>query len=298
MSACFVSLCPLASRRPMRLPTPRRLRNRSALEAMAHEFRGARGSDRDEILAARQALRRAEKFYDRAIARAQRDLAIARTPEPIAAYGHRVVLYDDRLSTPSATHALVSAVHAEVRESPHRHGHVELAIAGPDWREVVQGDRKDAEELRRLALAIERAAREADSPAPARRPETDAEEGRLAAARVERLGIEEAKPLLDRLTELTEEGERVLDLAPAISTGHDGVLVVTDRRLLFVGLRRKLLLPYDRIVSVATSGKWFRANLVISTATGKTVVGGLDPSHATEIAAFTRRRIAELSAIA
>jgi Bacterial PH domain len=282
----------------MRLPTPRRLGNRSALDAMAHEFRGARGSDRDEILAARQALRRAEKFYDRAIARAQRDLAIARAPEPIAAYGHRVVLYDDRLSTPHATHALVSAVRARVRESSRRPGHVELAIDGPDWREVVQGDRKDEETLRRLAMAIDRAAREADSPGPARRPETDAAEGRLAAARVERLGIEEARPLLDRLTELTEEGERVLDMAPAISTGHDGVLVVTDRRLLFVGLRHKLLLPYERIASVATSGKLFRANLIVWTASGKTVIGGLDPSHATEIAALTRRRIPERPAIA
>jgi hypothetical protein len=63
------------------------------------------------------------------------------------------------------------------------------------------------------------------------------------------------------------------------------------------GYGNKLLLPYDRIASVATSGKWFRANLILSTATGKTVVGGLDPSHATEIAAFTRRRIPERSTI-
>jgi hypothetical protein len=281
----------------MRLPTPRRLRTRRALEAMAHEFREARGSDRDEILAAQRALRRAEKFYDRAIARAQRDLALARAPEPIAAYGHRVVLYDDRLSTPNETHPLVSTVRAEVRDSPRQHGHVELTIAGPDWREIVEAGREHEEELRRLARAIERAAREADSPRTQRQPATDAAEGRLAAARVERLGIEEAKPLLNRLTELTAEGERVLDMAPGISTGHDGVLVVTDRRLLFVGLRHKLQLPYDRIASIATGGKLFRANLIISTATGKTVIGGLDPSHATEIAAFTRRRIPDRSTI-
>jgi Bacterial PH domain len=281
----------------MRLPTPRRLRNRRALEAMAHEFREARGSDRDEILAAQRALRRAEKFYDRAIARAERDVAIARAPAPIAAYGHRVVLYDDRLSTPDATHELVSAVRASLRESPHRHGHVELTIDGPDWREIVHGDREHEEELRRLARAIERAARDAQSPRRERQPQTDAAEGRLAAARVERLGIEEAKPLLDRLTDLTAEGERVLDMAPGISTGHDGVLVITDRRLLFVGLRHKLQLPYDRIASVATSGKLFRANLIVSTATGKTVIGGLDPSHAAEIAAFTRRRIPDRSTI-
>ena len=73
----------------MKLPTPRRLRNRNALEAVAHEVRRAGVSDRDEILAARRALRRAERFYDRAVARAERDVAIARAPEPIAAYGHR-----------------------------------------------------------------------------------------------------------------------------------------------------------------------------------------------------------------
>jgi hypothetical protein len=281
----------------MKLPSPRRLRNRSALEAVAHEVRRARGDDRDEIVAAQRALRRAEKFYDRAVARAERDVAIARAPEPIAAYGHRVVLYDDRLSTPSATHELVSTVRASVRESPHRHEHVELAIEGPDWREVVEAGREDDQKLRRLARAIERAARDAESVKTEREPETDAAEGRLAAARVERLGIEDVKPLLDRLTELTEEGERVLDMAPGISTGHDGVLVVTDRRLLFVGLRHKLLVPYDAIASVKASGRWFRANLILSTASGKTVVGGLDPSHATEIAAFARRRIAEGPAI-
>ena len=282
----------------MKLPSPRRLRNSSALEAVAREFRRARGSDRDEILAAQRALRRAEKFYDRAVARAQRDVAIARAPEPIAAYGHRVVLYDDRLSTPGATHELVRSVRASVHESPHRRGRVELAIEGPGWREAVEAGREDDEALRRLARAIERAARDAESVQTARQPETAAAEGRLAAARVERLGIEDAKPLLDRLTQLTDEGERVLDMAPGISTGHDGVLVVTDRRLLFVGLRHKLLLPYDRIASATASGRWFRANLILSTASGKTVVGGLDPSHATEIAAFARRRIAEESATA
>jgi hypothetical protein len=282
----------------MRLPIPRRLRNRNALEAIAHEFREARGSDRDEILAAQRALRRAERFFDRAITRAQRDVAIARAPEPIAAYGHRLVLYDDRLSTPTATHELVRAVRPSVRDSPRRPGRVELAIDGPDWREVVEGGQEDEEELRRLARAIERAAQDAQSSRTQRQPETDAAEGRLAAARVERLGIEEAKPLLERLTELTEKGERLLDMAPGISTGHDGVLVVTDRRLLFIGLRHRLLLPYDRIASVATRGKWFRANLIVSTTTGKTVVGGLDPTHAREIAAFTRRRIGERTSIA
>ena len=60
-------------------------RKRRALETAARELRAAPGSDRDEILAARRALRQAEKFYDRAVARAERDLNIARAPSPIAA---------------------------------------------------------------------------------------------------------------------------------------------------------------------------------------------------------------------
>jgi hypothetical protein len=280
----------------MKLPSPRRRRNTSALEAAAHEVRRTGGSDRDAILAAQRALRRAEKLYDRAVARAQREVTTARAPEPIAAYGRHVILYDDRLSTHHATHELVSAVRASVGASERRRGHVALAIEGPDWREVVEGGH-DEEKLRRLAEAIERAARGARSVKAGRQPETDAAEGRLAAARVERLGIREVKPLLERVTELKEEDERVLDMAPGIWTGHDGVLVVTDRRLLFVGLRHKLLLPYDRIVSVAASGRWFRARLIVSTASGRSVVSGLDPHHAPEIAESVGRRIAEASVV-
>jgi hypothetical protein len=277
----------------MKLPAPRRRGKHSALEVAAHEVRRARRSDRDAILGARRALRRAEKFYDRAVARAERDVATARAPEPIAAYGRQVVLYDDRLSTPNATHELVGAVRAGVEESPRGRGHVELTIEGPGWREVVEGGPRDEQKLRLVAEAIEGAARAAQSVKTRREPEIDAAEGRLAAARVERLGIDEVKPLLERLTELMEKGERVLDMAPGISTGHDGVLVLTDRRLLFVGLRHKLVLPYDRITSVAASGTWFRARLIVSTESGTSVVSGLDRTHATEIAKFACQRIAE-----
>jgi hypothetical protein len=280
----------------MKLPAPRRLRNRRALQAAAREVRRASGSDGDEILAARRALRRAEKFHDRAVARAERDVALARAPEPITAYGRQLILYDDRVSTPSATHELTREVCASVGESP-RPRRVELVIAGPDWREVIEARRQDEEELRRLASAIESAARIAESVKRTRQPEIDAAEGRLGAAHVERLGIEEAKPLLDRLAALTEQGERVLDLAPGISTGHDGVLAVTDRGLLFVGLRHKLLLPYNDIASIAARGKWFGARLIVSTPSGTSVVSGLDPDHATEIVARAREHITAASAV-
>ena len=76
-------------------------RKRRALETAARELRAAQGSDRDEILAARRALRQAEKFYDRAVARAQRDLNIARAPSRSPPTVTRLILYDDRLSTPT-----------------------------------------------------------------------------------------------------------------------------------------------------------------------------------------------------
>jgi hypothetical protein len=49
----------------------------------------------------------------------------------------------------------------------------------------------------------------------------------------------------------------------------------------------KLALPCHRIASIAASGRWFRANLILSTASGKTVVGGLDPSHADEMSGLS-----------
>lgn len=274
----------------MKRPAASRLHRREALEVAARELRAAQGTDRDEILAARRALRQAERTYDRAVDRAAHDVTIARAPSPIAAYGRRLILYDDRLSTPTRTHELVPSVRARVAESPgHRSPH--LIVEGPDWREQVRGHRRDEQALRKLAQAIEQAAREVDAIAAAREPGTKAAEGRLAAARVERLGIEEARPLLDRIAGLTEPGERVLDMAPGISTGHDGVVVVTDRRLLFVGLRHTLQLPYAAIQDVSVRGKRLGTRLIVSTRNGRSIVSGIAPRHASEITELARRHI-------
>jgi hypothetical protein len=267
-----------------------RLRTREALQVAARELRAAQGTDRDEILAARRALRQAERTHDRAIDRARRDAAIARAPNPIAAYGRRLILYDDRLSTPTRTHELVPSVRAQVAEAPGQRS-PRLVVEGPDWREEVRGHRRDEQALRRLAQAIEHAAREVDALAAARQPNTEAAEGRLAAARVERLGIEEATPLLDRIAALTEPGERVLDMAPGITTGHDGVVVVTDRRLLFVGMRHTLRLPWDAIQDVAVRGRRLGTRLVVSTPSGRSVVSGVAPRHAAEITELARQQI-------
>ena len=265
-------------------------RKRRALETAAPGLRAAQTSDRDEILAAQRALRQAEKFYDRAVARAQRDLNIARAPSPIAAYGTRLILFDDRLSTPARTFALVPSVRAEVTDRAEDASKVDLVVEGPDWRELITGPKRDAQILRKLAAAVEQAAREVDAVTAARQPETEFAEGRLAAAGSSAWGSRRRRPLLDRLAQLSEEGETVLDMAPGITTGHDGVLVVTDRRLLFVGLRLTLAIPYDRVRHVVARGKLLGARLIVSTPGQRHVVSGLAPRHAEEIAELVRKR--------
>jgi len=83
----------------------------------------------------------------------------------------------------------------------------------------------------------------------------------------------------------------VIDMAPGISAGHDGVLVATDRRLLFISVRRTLSFPYEQISSVAVKGKWFGARLAVSATGGKGVISGIAPGHAAEIADLVRSRI-------
>jgi hypothetical protein len=270
-------------------------RDRKAHETAARELRLAQERDRDEILTARRALRHAERFYDQAVERAQRDLHLARAPNPIAAYGSDFILYDDRLSTPDRTVALDDSVRAEVTDRAEDPSSVDLIIEGPDWQEIVTGPKRDEESLRQLAEEVDQAAQEVTAISTARRPQAEFAEGRLAEARVERLGIAEAKPLLDRLAQLEEEDERVLDMAPGITSGHDGVLVVTDRRLLFVGLRQTLLIPYDEVRSIAARGRLLGARLVISTPSEKHVISGLVPRHAKEIAELAGTRIAAVS---
>ena len=267
-------------------------RKRRARETAAPGLGPGQGSDRDEILAARRALRQRRSSMTAPWPERNATSNIARAPSPIAAYSARLILYDDRSSTPARTFALVSSVRAEVTDRTGDPSSVNLVVEGPGWRELVAtGPKRDEQILRQLAGAVDQAAREVDAVSTARKPEREFAEGRLAAARVERLGIADAKPLLDRLAQLNEEGESVLDMAPGITTGHDGVLVVTSRRLLFVGLRHTLLIPYDQVQDVAARGKLLGARLFVSTPGQRHVVGGLAPRHAAEIAEFVRGRI-------
>ena len=102
----------------------------------------------------------------------------------------------------------------------------------------------------------------------------------VATARAQRRGVEEIQPLLSRLTDLVEDEETVLDLAPGLSAGHDGILVATDRRLLFLAPRSTFTVPYGDVRRTTVRGRWLAASLSVTSSHGKAVVGGLSPARA------------------
>jgi Bacterial PH domain len=268
---------------------------REAIEVAARPLRELLRDEHDEIAAAQRALRQAEKAHNRAIELAQRQLRAARTAEPLASYGHEVILHADRLSTAGGSHELTPEVSARVEDRPgagrfHRHELI-LKIEGPTWRREVPFPRRDERKLRRLAEEIESAARNAETIRRVARAEAEQAERDLAGAWADRRAVEETRALIRRLSELVHDDEDVIDVAPGISAGHDGVLVATDRRLLFISVRRTLSFPYEQISSLRVTGKWFGARLAVSTTGGKSVIGGIAPGHAAEIAELVRSRI-------
>jgi hypothetical protein len=269
---------------------------REAIEVAARQLRELQKAQHDEIAAAQRALRDAEKDHAKTIEDSKRELRTAMSAWPIAAYGHEVILFEDRLSTPGGNRALTPSLRARVEEAQgDHHGlrhHLALVIEEPGWAETIRFPRRDEAQVRELARKIETAAREAELALEERRGDVRAAEQEIADAEADRDGIEETRILVNRLGELCEPNEDVLDMAPAISAGHDGVLVATDRRLLFVALRRSLSFPYEEISSVATKGRLFSTRLSVSTPEGKGVFSGLKHEHARAIADVVRERIA------
>ena len=265
-----------------------------AVEVAARPLRELLREEHDEIAAAQQALRHAEKVHDLAIEMAERQLRAARTAEPLACYGHEVILYADRLSTADGNHDLTPEVRARVAaasQTGRSDREVTLIIEAPGWRREVTAPRRDQHKLRGLADEIEAAARNAQ--AIRATDDADALQAQevLGSAQADRRAVEETRDLIHRLGDLVHEGEKVLDMAPGISAGHEGVLVATDRRLLFIALRRTLVFPYEDIFRVGVKGKWFGSRLALSTAAGKGVVSGISPRHAAAIAELVSSRI-------
>jgi Bacterial PH domain len=268
---------------------------REAIEVAARPLRELLREEHDEIAAAQRALRQAEKAHERAIELAQRQMRAARTAEPLAAYGHEVILYADRLSTAGGNHELTPGVSARIEGGPgagrfHRH-ELTLKIEGPAWKREVTFPRRDERKMRRLAEEIEAAARNAETIRRVARAEADRAEQDLAGAWADRRAVEETRALIHRLSELVHDDEDVIDMAPGISAGHDGVLVATDRRLLFISVRRTVSFPYEQVSSVAVKGKRLGARLAVSTTGGTGVISGIAPGHAAEIADLVRSRI-------
>ena len=94
--------------------------NREAIEVAARPLREWLREEHDEIAAAQRALRQAEKAHNRAVELAQRQLRAARTSEPLASYGHDVILYAARLSTARANHELTPEVRAWIEDTGRR----------------------------------------------------------------------------------------------------------------------------------------------------------------------------------
>ncbi len=267
---------------------------REAIEVAARPLRELLREEHDEIAAAQRALRQAEKAHERAIALAQRQLRAARTAEPLSAYGHEVILFADRLSTAGGNHELTPEVRARIEDTPGTgrfHRQLTLKIEGPNWRREVTFPRRDARRMQRLAEEIESAARNAETIRRAARAETEQAERDLAGAWADRRAVEETRALIRTLSELVRDDEDVIDMAAGISAGHDGVLVVTDRRLLFISVRWTISFPYEQVSSVGVKGKWFGARLAVSTTSGNGAISGIAPGHAAEIADLVRSRI-------
>ena len=129
------------------------------------------------------------------------------------------------------------------------------------------------------------------------REDTDADTAAqaLAAAHADRRWMAEARPLLDRVVGRLDEDEEVLDMVAGIAAGHDGVMLVTSRRVLFVAPRRTLDLPYEEIEAVRIRGRHFGARVTIVARGSRNVVSGLSPVHAAEIVELMNQRLGRRS---
>lgn len=151
--------------------------------------------------------------------------------------------------------------------------------------------RADRERDRALRKArMSRLAR-SSSPSSEREPETPAD-GMDAAGHRSR-AIAETRTMLGDLGGLLAEGEEVLDMAAGISAGHDGVLVVTDRRLIFVAPRRTLSVRHEDIDRVEMRGRrWLGTRISVFSPEGRATFSGIRAPHASELADLLEERSA------
>jgi hypothetical protein len=103
--------------------------------------------------------------------------------------------------------------------------------------------------------------------------------------------IAETRTMLGSLGDLLSEDEKILDMAAGINAGHDGVLVVTDRRLIFVAPRRTLSLRHEDIARVEVRGRrWLGTRIAVFSAEGRATFSGIRQRHASELAELLEER--------
>jgi hypothetical protein len=138
--------------------------------------------------------------------------------------------------------------------------------------------------LRHAEKVHDRAVRDAAKRLNEHQTDTNAAQQGFAAADTDRQAVAEARPLLDRVVGRMDGDEEVLDMVVGISAGHDGVMVVTSRRVLFVAPRRTLDVPHEEIEAVRIRGRHLGSRVTIVARGSKSVISGLRPVRAAEIA--------------
>lgn len=167
------------------------------------------------------------------------------------------------------------------------------------WRSEA-GQLEEAERaLRRADREHDRALRKSRRPRLARssarsserKPEDQVDGMDTASYRSQ--AIAETRTMLGSLDDLLGEGEEILDMAAGINAGHDGVLVITDRRLIFVAPRRTLSVRHEDIARVEMRGRrWLGTRLAVLSPEGRSAFSGIRQGHASELAALLEERSA------
>jgi hypothetical protein len=103
---------------------------------------------------------------------------------------------------------------------------------------------------------------------------------------------------LKKLPSLLEDGENLENLAQGLYEGNEGIVAVTDRRLLFVeeGVMRSRLedFPFDRISSIQSEKNMLAGKLTVFAAGNKAEVDRVMPKdRVDEIADLVRSRISQ-----
>jgi hypothetical protein len=182
---------------------------------------------------------------------------------------------------------------AGVPEPPSRNAAIDEA--GKAVRDARYTDRDAILEARRVLRdaekAHDRAVRRAAKRLHDEERDSNGAEKAFAVAHADRQGMNEARPLLERVVGHLDDSEEVLDMVSGISAGHDGVMVVTSRRVLFVAPRRTLDVAYEDVEALKIRGRHFGARATIVARGSKTVISGLSPVRAGEVAELLNERI-------